>query len=84
MAVQFLQREIRQFCCKPGADRYNGPVNPFLYAQADESATPLKPVSILWVPATLGEDRFNHILPLLPWKCGCVISALCLFGSGLH
>lgn len=80
MAAQFIQREIIQYCCKQGADRYNGPVTPFIY----ESASPRQPVNILWVPATLGEDRFNHILPLLPWKCGCINSELCLFASGFH
>ena len=33
-------------------------------ADSDDSAG--KALNVLWVPATLGEDRFNHVLPLLP------------------
>lgn len=83
MAAQFLQREIRQYCSKPGADHYNSPVTPLIYTDPTE-AQRLKPVNILWVPATLGHDTYNHIVPLLPWKCSCVSSELCLFGRGLN
>ena len=55
MAAQFLQREICQYCSKPGADHYNSPVTPLIYTDPTESQR-LKPVNILWVPATLGHD----------------------------
>ncbi|XP_074616588.1 uncharacterized protein LOC141875988 isoform X2 [Acropora palmata] len=55
----------------------------FSYSDPTE-AQRLKPVNILWVPATLGHDTYDHIVPLLPWKCGCVSSELCLFGRGLN
>lgn len=83
MAAQFLQREIRQYCSKPGADHYNSPVTLLIYTDPTEAQC-LKPVNILWVPATLGHDTYNHIVPLLPWKCGCVSSELCLFGRSLN
>lgn len=83
MAAEFLQREIRQFCRKVGADHYNGPIAP-MQLRGDDNSNVGKPLNILWVPATTGEDRFNHIFPLLPWKCGCVKNDLCLFGLGLN
>jgi len=76
MAAEFLQREIRQFCRKAGAD---GPIAP-MQLRGDDNSNVGKPLNILWVPATTGEDRFNHIFPLLPWKCGCVKNDLCLLG----
>ena len=86
MAAQFLQREIRQFCRKAGTEHYNSPIVPLIMdsPSADSDHSAVESLNVLWVPATLGEDRFNHILPLLPWKCGCIRDDFCVFGFGLH
>ena len=80
MAVQFLQREIRPFFWKVGTEYYNGRIAPLIMdtpsADSDDSAG--EALNVLWVPATLGEKRFNHILTLLPWKCGLEIIFACL------
>lgn len=62
-AAEFLWREIQQYCNKPGADHFNGPITP-------QSCS--FPIHILRVPSTLGEDTYNHIVPLWAWKCSCI------------
>lgn len=86
MAAQFLQGEIRPFFWKVGTEYYNSRIAPLIMdtpsADSDDSAG--EALNVLWVPATLGEKTFNHILTLPPWKCGYTRDYLCMFGFGLH
>lgn len=69
-AAEFLRREIQQYCNKPGADHFNGPITP--------QSRPF-PIHILGVPSTLGEDTYNRIVTLWPWKCSCIDNDLNFF-----
>lgn len=44
----------------------------------------LDPFHIIWLPLTGQGNNFNHICPLLPWKCGALDASLCVFWRGLN
>ena len=80
----FLRRPIRQFCLLPGADHYRTRVEPFQLRNDEEMGTPL---DILWVPLTVEHgqsNHYNHIVPLLPWKCGAAPHKFCMFNSDMN
>ena len=39
---------------------------------------------IIWLPLTEQGNTFNHICPLLPWKCGALDAFLCVFWRGFN
>lgn len=84
MASHFLKREIRQFIKKPAADHFHSTVAPLNSNSTAGGSILGNTINILWVPANLGEETFNHIVPLLPYKCGCVGNDLCLFSYGMN
>ncbi|CAB3992688.1 Hypothetical predicted protein, partial [Paramuricea clavata] len=50
----------------------------------EEMGTPL---DILWVPLTVEHgqsNHYNHIVPLLPWKCGAAPHKFCMFNSDMN
>lgn len=84
LASELLRRPIKQFCLLAGADHYRARVEPFERQSDDGSIACL---DILWIPLTLrdGEkNNFNHIVPLLPWKCGAAPYKLCLFSGDMN
>jgi hypothetical protein len=84
LASDFLRRPIRQFCLLPGADHYRTRVEPFHLQNDEEIGTS---INILWVPLTAdhGQDnRYNHVVPLLPWKCGAAPHKFCIFNSVMN
>ena len=80
-AAGFLKKPIQQHCKLDGAEWYNekeGP--PCCCSQENELVDPLH---IIWLPLTGHGNNFNHICPLLPWKCGALDVPLCVFWRGL-
>ena len=77
-AADFINCPIQQYCQLPGSEHYGTLVQPLT-----PSAVP--PMNILWVPQTveMGQNpTVNHVVPLLPWKCGAAPMKLCMFDSG--
>ena len=82
LASNFLRRPIRQFCLLPGADHYRTRVQPCENLSDDETFG--ETLDILWLPLTVEDgqnNHYNHIVPLLPWKCGAAPYKLCTLNS---
>lgn len=84
LTAVFLERPIHQHCNLGGSSVYNTLKTPLCcYEEPQSIGERVEPLHILWHPL-LGEgERYNHISPLLPWKCGAVASGCCTFGWGI-
>ena len=79
-AAGSLNTPIQQHCELAGTVWYNTKEGPpcCLRPEIEE-----KPFHIIWVPLTGEGSTYNHIRPLLPWKCGALDDYLCVFWRGL-
>ena len=77
----FLKMPIQQHCILVGAAHFNTTENP---PCCFEEGSAEKPFQIIWLPLTGQGNTFNHISPLLPWKCGAVDSKHCIFWRGVN
>ena len=80
-AVSFLKKAIQQHCELSGAVWYNTKQSPPCCFQPDREEGPFH---IIWLPLTGQGNTFNHICPLLPWKCGALDAFLCVFWRGFN
>lgn len=83
-AAGFLKVPIQQHCTLPGAAFYNTLENPPCCLPQEASQYHNKPFHIIWLPLNGHGNTYNHICPLLPWKCGAMDSWHCLFWRGFH
>lgn len=77
-----LKKPIQQHCKLEGAVWYNEKEgSPCCCSQENELVDPFH---IIWLPLPGHGNNFNHICPLLPWKCGALDASLCVFWHGLN
>ncbi|KAJ7364966.1 Rad2 nuclease [Desmophyllum pertusum] len=81
-AAGFLKRPLQQHCNLAGAVWYNRKASPPCCFQHESGD--VKPFHIIWLPLTGQGTTYNHICPLLPWKCGAVDASLCVLWRGLN
>lgn len=84
LTAGYLGRPIQQHSCLGTSAGYNTLASPpCCYEAPSTTGDPMKSFHILWHPL-LGEgERYNHISPLLPWKCGAMSKSCCIFGWGI-
>ena len=80
-AAGFLKKPIQQHCELSGAVWYNTKQSPPCCFQPDREEGPFH---LIWLPLTGQGNTFNHIRPLLPWKCGALNAFLCVFWRGFN
>ena len=80
-AAGFLKKPIQQHCELSGAVWYHTKQSPPCCFQPDREEAPFY---IIWLPLTGQGNTFNHICPLLPWKCVALDAFLCVFWRGYN
>ena len=76
----FLKVPIHQHCVLEGAAFCNTLENPPCCFEGGSK----KPLHVLWLPLTGQGNSFNHISPLLPWKCEAMVFKNCIFWRGFN
>lgn len=76
----FLKVPIHQHCVLEGAAFCNTVENPPCCFEGGSK----KPLHVLWLPLTGQGYSFNHISPLLPWKCEAMVFKNCIFWRGFN